>query len=191
MSQENISKSEQERFARRRASRLRTGRTILIWAVIVGVIAGGAYWLVASSRRAEGQKPGVAYPIVGNNHINPGQKGAGYNSNPPTSGPHYPDPAKWGVHDQPLPDEQLLHNLEHGGIWISYQDEKDQQLVSALRDIAKDYAVKVIVTPRPEDDSKIAVAAWGRLLKLETFDRGQILDFIKAFINKGPEDVPY
>src|SRR3989344_5078 len=43
-----------------------------------------------------------------------------YNSNPPTSGPHYEQPSRWGVSQAELPDEQLIHNLEHGGIWISY-----------------------------------------------------------------------
>ena len=67
----------------------------------------------------------------------------------------------------------------------------DQALISQLEEIVNDYGIKTIVTPRPPNDSRIAVAAWGRLLKLEEFDRGQIEDFIGAFINKGPEQTPY
>lgn len=188
---ENLSKSEQERSARLNATRRRRIKLIFIWLAILGLIGGGTYGLINYFQKAKARQPGVAIPIVGEDHIPLGQAGHGYNSNPPTSGSHYPDPAKWGIYEQALSDEQLIHNLEHGGIWISYRDPGDQGLISKLKDIVDDYPLKVILTPRPANDSKIAVAAWGHLLKLENFDRKAIQDFIKAFINKGPEQVPY
>lgn len=39
-------------------------------------------------------------------------------SNPPTSGPHNPVWANWGVYDTPVPVQYLVHNLEHGGVEI-------------------------------------------------------------------------
>ncbi len=188
---ETLSKGEQERLARLRASRMRRVRLVVVWLIIVAVVAAGGYWLVIAARKAETQKPGVAIPDQGQEHIALGQDGPTYNSNPPTSGPHYPETTTWGVHDVQPPDEFLIHNLEHGGIWISYRDPQNQELIGKLKEIVAQYAIKVVLTPRPENDSAIAVAAWGRLLKLEEFDRQQILDFIKAFINKGPEQVPF
>ncbi len=47
---------------------------------------------------------------------------------------------------------------------------------------------KVVVTPRPANDAPIALAAWGRLLKLQVFDEAQIVAFIDAYHGKtGPE----
>lgn len=191
MDEPQLSQSELERQARLRVSRVRKVKTASVWFFILAVVAGGIAWLISYARKSEGEKPGVAIADQGNRHIALGDAHEPYNSNPPTSGPHLENPAKWGIYDEPLPDEQLIHNLEHGGIWISYRDANDTELIGKLKDLADDYTLKVILTPRSQNDSAIAVAAWGRFLKLETFDRKQIESFIKAFINKGPEQVPF
>lgn len=46
---------------------------------------------------------------------------------------------------------------------------------------------KIIVIPRPNLDAKIALTAWGRIDKLESFDEERIVKFIDAFLNRGPE----
>lgn len=176
---------------RLRGSRLRKVRNLVIWLLVVAAIAGGAYWIVVFSKKAETEKPGEAIPETGRNHIPVGTEHEAYNSNPPTSGPHYEQWAPWGIYDEKLPDEQLIHNLEHGGIWISYRDKDNQELIGNLKSIADDYSLKVALTYRPENDAPIAAAAWGRLMKLEAFDEKQIRNFIKAYINRGPEQVPF
>lgn len=116
-----------------------------------------------------------------------GTKIANYNSNPPTSGDHWPEPAEWGIYLSPLPDEQLVHNLEHGGIWISYKG-LDTDAVTTLGTLAKKYPQAVIITPaRPENDNKIAVASWGRLDTFDVLDIERIEKFIKSNINNSPE----
>lgn len=188
---EQLSKSEQERIDRLKEARKRKVKKALVWLLILAVIAGVIFGLVFWSKQLSQNKPGEAVPELGREHIAPDSAHPDYNSNPPTSGSHYAQPANWGVYDQSLPDEQLLHNLEHGGIWISYKDPGNTELVDQLKSIADDYSLKVIMTPRPQNDSAIAVAAWGRLLKLDSFDEQRIRAFIGAFINRGPEQVPY
>ncbi len=189
--EQEFSKNEQERLVRLKASRLRKIRNLTIWIVVIAAIAGGAYFIVDYSKKAESKKPGQEFPIASAEHIPDGQKAKDFNSNPPTSGQHYAEPANWGIYDEQLLDERLVHNLEHGGIWISYKPDLDPTQIAELKNIADDYTLKVIMTPRPENDSPIVVASWGRLLKLDQADDGQIKDFIKAYINKGPEQVPY
>jgi len=186
-----LSKNEIERQDRQRALRGKRVKSISLWLIGVAVTAAAVYGLVLWSKKDSANKPGIVIAELGSDHIPDGQRVGEYNSNPPTSGPHYAQPADWGVYEQPLLDERLVHNLEHGGIWLSYRDADDTALTAQLRDIADDYTLKVIMTPRPENDARIAVAAWGRLLKLESFDREQIEDFIGAFINRGPEQTPY
>ena len=188
---QTLSKAEQERQVRMAGVKKRRFKKFVMWLLVLLGIAAGIYGLIYFVKQAEKSKPGQEIPAMGANHIAVGAEHEPYNSNPPTSGPHYAQPANWGIYDEPLPDEKLVHNLEHGGIWISYRDKDNVELVKQLKDITDDYSVKVILTYRPQNDAPIAVAAWGRLLKLETFDRKQILDFLKAFINKGPEQVPY
>jgi alpha-galactosidase len=98
--------------------------------------------------------------------------------------------APWGSSRAEIPDEVLLHNLEHGGIWISHKNPSDTALVEKLEALASRYRSKVIVTPRSRNESPIAIAAWERLLKLDTYDEDRIVEFINAFRNKGPERVP-
>ncbi len=123
---------------------------------------------------------------LGQKHIKPDDSHDTYNSNPPTSGAHLFDPAPWGVYQTELQDEKLVHNLEHGGIWISYKDV-DAEIKTKLETIGKANPGSVIVTPRAKNDNKIAVAAWTRLMKLDSFDEAKILEFIKANKNKSPE----
>ena len=129
---------------------------------------------------------GESFENLGREHIPAGDPAKEYNSNPPTSGSHLASPAEWGVYQNELPDVQLIHNLEHGGIWISYKDV-DADTKAKLEAIGKANPGSVIVTPRAANDTPIAVAAWTRLEKLTAYDEAKILEFIKANKNKSPE----
>ena len=132
----------------------------------------------------------VEYDIVSRNHITQGTAGSGYNSNPPTSGPHWAGAAKNGIYDSAIPDEQAIHNLEHGHVWIAYRSDLGEEVKNNLKDIASGDDWKVILTPREANDSKIALVAWGRLLKMDEPDLDKIKDFIKTYRNRGPEKTP-
>jgi hypothetical protein len=112
-----------------------------------------------------------------------------YNSNPPTSGWHWPQPAAWGVYKAQEPDERLIHNLEHGGIWISYLPGTDPAVVTKLEDFANRYR-KVVVEPRAANEKPIALAAWTHNENMDSFDEREIVKFIEAYYDKGPEKVP-
>lgn len=133
---------------------------------------------------------GTAYEDQGQQHIPDGASHPAYNSNPPTSGWHYERPAPWGIYETELLDEQLVHNLEHGGIWISHKAFISREDIDALRALGREYSSKVIVTVREENAAQIAVAAWGRFMELESFDRDLIVQFIERYKNQGPEFIP-
>ncbi len=156
-----------------------------VWLVIIAAILYGLVWLTTVNVPKE---MGQEYPNQGQEHIAVGATHVPYNSNPPTSGPHYAQPAGWGVYQQNgLPDEQLIHNLEHGGIWISYSNDVATDTIQKIEDLAKQYPNKLIVTPRSKDDTKIVLASWQHLLKLDAFDEATILNFIKSNKNRSPE----
>ncbi|MBX4191688.1 MAG: DUF3105 domain-containing protein [Candidatus Doudnabacteria bacterium] len=154
------------------------------------VVVGLAFWLFKSSQKQEENLPGQLFDNLGQEHLTQGATDhQPYNSNPPTSGPHWPQPANWGSYAVTQPDEQLVHNLEHGGIWISYRPDKvDQNTINMLNDFAKRYPL-IVVEPREKNDSAISLAAWGRLQNLDQYDESAILRFIEAYHNKGPEKV--
>ena len=43
-----------------------------------------------------------------------------YNSVPPTSGDHWSTPVRCGFYIEPVPDELIVHNMEHSNIVVSY-----------------------------------------------------------------------
>src|SRR3989339_880389 len=155
------------------------------WTIGIAVVIITGYGLTLLVRQGQQPRPGEEVAIQGQEHIAVGASHPEYNSNPPTSGWHYVQPANWGVSQTELPDEQVIHNLEHGGIWISYTGI-DDATKTALEKIAKSNS-KVIVTPRSKNDAAIVLASWGRLQKLQTLDEQAILAFIDANSNKSPE----
>ncbi|MFA4831173.1 MAG: DUF3105 domain-containing protein [Patescibacteria group bacterium] len=161
-------------------------KKIVIWIVIIILTVGLVYWLAKSAQKSEAGRPGEAVSLQGAQHVAVGAEHPKYNSNPPTSGWHYAAPANGGFYENELPDEQVLHNLEHGSIWISYKDI-DEDTKIKLEDIGRRFSQSVIITPREKNDAKIALASWGRLQKLEQFDEEAIINFIKANKNKSPE----
>lgn len=145
------------------------------------------------------------FPIVGRTHLASGTPGSGYNSNPPTSGNHWAAPVKEGVYDKLLADEQLIHNLEHGYVWVSYvpcgEDGKvatisanvkcaSKDVVAELKKIVEADSWKVVLAPRDKNETMIALAAWGRLLKFDDSNYDKMKDFIKTYRNRGPEKTP-
>lgn len=169
---------------------------ILITVVSFVVLAAIFYWAYKddakkSLHRAEENvenldQIGQVYDNQGQDHIAPGEEHPPYNSNPPTSGWHWVQAASWGIYNKPLIDEQAVHNLEHGGIWISYKDI-DEETLSQLKKIAKANAQSVILSPRDENDSKIVLASWLHLEQMDEYDETRILEFISRNKNNSPE----
>ncbi len=157
----------------------------LPWIIFAGLIIGGLYWAVNASNTAEENRVGESVSVMNRDHINVEDPHEAYNSNPPTSGPHA-GPVPWGFSAEEIPDENAIHNLEHGGIWISYKNIDDDS-IATLENIAKRNSASVIVSPREANDSTIAVTSWGRVLKLDAVDEDAINEFIRQNKNKSPK----
>ncbi|MEK7541335.1 MAG: DUF3105 domain-containing protein [Patescibacteria group bacterium] len=192
-----LSKADMKRARGHEAlRRRRAARAILIIGGVAAaaLLAGGSIWW---ARQQSANAPGETYPDQGQEHV-PLDRAFSYNSNPPSSGPHYASPANWGVYDYEARDKLFIHNLEHGGVWISYKPSVDARVVEHLKSIVQEFGgSKLVMAPRLANDSDIAVAAWTRLLKINLVDGditeeqlNQIRAFYRAYKNKGPEFVP-
>lgn len=175
---------------------------IQVWFILgtVIVVAGGAFFLSTAQQGETSQQKGgkvegktvigQEYELQGASHINPGTPHDPYNSDPPTSGPHYPTPTKNGVHDEPIADETLIHNMEHGYVWISYRPDVSDDIKNKLKKFVQDDDWKMVLAPRAQNDAPIALASWGRNLKLSDYDEDQIKKFRDSYRNRGPEKTP-
>jgi hypothetical protein len=82
-----------------------------------------------------------------------------YNSFPPSSGPHYQQPAPWGIYEDPVKQTILVHNLEHGGIVVQYGNV-GEETVKDIQSFYQDDPNGLVVAPYPKLGKKIALTAW-------------------------------
>jgi uncharacterized protein DUF3105 len=119
-----------------------------------------------------------------------------YPSYPPTSGAHWPGPATWGFHTEPVPDERALHNLEHGGVVASYNNipaESRAALQALLNTFPKDKYGEVKLLIRPYDKippGTLVLTAWSWIEELTTYDDARVQNFMRGHLNQCCEDVP-
>lgn len=122
-----------------------------------------------------------------------------WNTSPPTSGPHYSAPAVWGAYTEPLNPAQVVHNLEHGGIFIQYGKDVPQATIGQLKGFYDKHQNGTLLAPLPSLGSKIALGVWttvsasqpdsgtAYLAKCSTFDEKAYAAFFSAYQFKGPE----
>ena len=165
------------RFALTRRQRR---RLVMVAGVVAGLVAlGTGGWMWA---RARGPIPGEFVASLGNDHIPTAETPhVPYNSDPPTSGPHLPYIAPWGVHIRPLAKELQVHNLEDGGVVINYKPQCADQVQAGLRAIADRYPDHVVLAPYPTLDRCIALTAWTRIDKMDELDERRVVRFIEAY----------
>lgn len=179
------------------------GLPILLVIIVGGMIAIFAVGNKPAPAKPDSQLLGTKYPELARTHIAAGTTTpVPYNSNPPSSGPHYSDancPAKWGVIDASTvqPDECYVHNLEHGGIWISYKPDLDANDIQKLKDLFSQLPlstqfneIKAILVPRAANPHSVEVVAWNYVLDLDSVDGAKIRQFYLDHVDKGPEQIP-
>lgn len=175
----------------------------LLWMVTLGVIAviGIAAVVVLLLSGGGSSRAAYPYPVQtfadqGRDHMPPGQVYDGYNSNPPTSGPHTSVPAPWGVSPTELPKEVPIHNMEHGGVVIWYNcaggpapldatacaNMRDQ--LAAITTAAVGNKKEVLMTPFSKMPHRIALTAWQNLDAFDDFDQARVQAFIASFERK-------
>lgn len=185
MARESRRQRKQEAKARRAKHRLRQERRrrftrLVLLSLLVLLLGYVAYWTYG---RITEPITWREIPSLGNAHIStPATPHVPYNSDPPTSGPHTPYVAKWGIHSQPVPKELQVHNLEDGGVVIQYNcPDGCPDLVDKLTTIARRYKL-VVLAPYPGMEKRIALTAWRRIDVFDRFDERRILRFIDTHI---------
>jgi hypothetical protein len=125
----------------------------------------------------------------------PGDTVKSWNTDPPTSGAHYAIAAVFGIYDEPLEIARVVHNLEHGGIFILYGDDVPEATVDQLRSFYGEHQTGTVMAPLPKLGKQFAIGAWvsdgesgnGYLAKCEKLDENAVSTFFHAFQFQGPE----
>lgn len=114
-----------------------------------------------------------------------------YDRFPPVGGPH---DAEWAacngvVYTSPVRNENMVHTLEHGAIWIAYNPDTlaagDLDVLTKLVE-GKGY---MVLSPYPGMTSPISLQAWGHQLMLNSAGDERVRQFITA-LQRNPTNTP-
>lgn len=124
----------------------------------------------------------ITYSKLSRDH----QKGAlTYAQIPPVGGVHSAAWQNCGIYSQPIPNEQGVHSLEHGAVWITYQPKLSEQSVEQLRSLVRgqDHA---LLSPYPGLPSPVVISAWGVQLKVNNASDSRLPQFLSKY-EQGPQ----
>jgi Protein of unknown function (DUF3105) len=131
--------------------------------------------------------PGTVIPICTQEQIDSGSISDPlcYTSNPPTSGPHSSTPQGFTNLVNPAPKENILHSMEHGGVYVWY-NTTDQAAIDLIKSVVQEnddrrrFVGSTIYTEM--EPETIAITSWTRLDKFPVSEltRERLQEFIDA-----------
>ncbi|WP_392891911.1 DUF3105 domain-containing protein [Streptomyces sp. LN699] len=183
----------------RRADKARDRRNKIIaitasTAVVAALVGFGSWVLLGQKQKEKDAVADRKAPVsgeqtwdakkLGRNHVETAVK---YEMNPPVGGDHHP---RWtncdgDVYANPLPQVNAVHSLEHGAVWVTYNEKAAKADVDTL-------AAKVgktpytMMSPVKEQAGAIMLSAWGKQLTVEKADDPRVAQFFTKYV-QGPQ----
>lgn len=104
-----------------------------------------------------------------------------YPETPPVGGPHSPAWLRCDVYTTPVPNENAVHSMEHGAVWITYQEglpASDVATLDKLDQLNPDY---VLISPYPGLPAPVVASSWGLQLSVSSASDPRLAEFVKAY----------
>jgi len=166
--------------------RLVIARNVLI-ATMLLTVAGCGLWQESFVPTETDQDPARRIPGIqifddtNTTHV-PRTERVSYDRIPPTGGPH---DVVWAectgtVYDIAVRNENMVHSLEHGAVWITYHPEQvsGEALQALVRRVqGQPYTM---LSPYPDLPVPISLQAWGHQLRVDDADDKRIDQFLQA-----------
>jgi hypothetical protein len=144
------------------------------------------------------------YPLAYSSHV-PDCSPVEFDTNPPSSGHHYPDFPLYEVYDYAIPRGFWVHPMEHGGVVFTYSCtncaaeveqakrviaalDVDAHCANALPPCSDTPTNQMLMTPDPGLSTRWAASAWGVTLTADCFEPAVFQNFAMSFRNyQSPE----
>jgi hypothetical protein len=108
-----------------------------------------------------------------------------YPQSPPVGGNHAPVWQNCGVYDTPIANENAVHSLEHGAVWLAYRPDLAADQVAVLRALALNQS-HILVSPYPGLKEAVVATAWGKQLRLDSVTDPRLAVFVATY-QEGPQ----
>ena len=102
-----------------------------------------------------------------------------YEQTPPAGGEHAAQWLNCGVYEQAVPNENAVHALEHGAIWVTYDPSISAAELDTLK--AELPSTYVVLSPFEGIPAPIVLSAWNAQLQVDSADDPRIAEFFTEF----------
>ena len=109
----------------------------------------------------------------------------GYPQSPPVGGSHDPRWQNCGVYDTPVKNENAVHSMEHGAVWLTYRPDLPAEQVATVRAFARNHT-HVLVSPYEGLEEAVVANAWGKQLRLDSVTDARLAAFVVEY-EQGPQ----
>jgi hypothetical protein len=167
--------ARRKREVRRRAL-IATGAAVVVIAVVVTLL------LVNRKPATVGFDKVTSFSGLSRNHT---QSAVHYPQTPPVGGDHNPVWQNCGYYAQPIHNENAVHSMEHGTVWITYQPNLPKAQVDQLAAIARSQTF-VIVSPYTGLPAPVVASAWGKQEWLHSASDPKLAQFVSTY-RQGPQ----
>ncbi len=133
---------------------------------------------------------GQQFPDLGHAHLRPGQPHPAYNSDPPTSGAHIPEPVL--LDGNVLNNDQLLEALEVGDVVLMYGTDKPP---AGLTELARSQAGpfspslaaagQAVVLAKRARTSGVLALAWTHMVHVANGTDPALAEFTQQWLGRG------
>ena len=149
---------------------------VLIVMGSVGLV--GILWIPELSFARKPTLAGVqSFEVTERTHV---QTPVAYPQTPPVGGNHAPIWQNCGFYDMPIANENAVHSLEHGAVWITYRADLPHNEIEALHQLARRQPY-ILVSPLPAGPAPVVASAWGHQLQLDSIRDPRLSQFIRTF----------
>jgi hypothetical protein len=174
----------QRQLAKRRRSRLvwwivgSVAALLVVAAIVASIVFAPA--APPTYDRGDSDGSGIEGLETFENTANHVDTAVDYEQTPPAGGDHNAVWLNCGVYTEPVPNENAVHSLEHGAVWVTYDPAQvsDDDIAALEAQLPSTYTV---LSPYEGMDTPIAVSAWNAQLKVDAADDERIEEFVRAY----------
>jgi hypothetical protein len=156
--------------------------------IVAGVVVAAVAFAASTTTTGSGSLPAGTQVFTEGDHSH--VSGAvTYDHVPPVGGPHNPVQLNCGIYTVPVPNENAVHSMEHGAVWITFEATLPLDQVSALQQLVESHYVGteryLILSPYAGIPAPIVASAWGYQLSVGQASDPRLIQFIARFAGGG------
>ncbi|GAB4263491.1 MAG: hypothetical protein Kow0080_01890 [Candidatus Promineifilaceae bacterium] len=165
---------------RKAAKNTQSSGTKMYWVIGGGILAAVAIigLLYSSLREPAGIEGIQKFVSPARDHDNTLVYEGG--DKPQPGGSHHDIWQNCGVYTSPINEANALHSLEHGAVWITYNDSLPQDEVQILEQLGRENSY-VLVSPYPTQTSPVVLTAWATQLETDSAKDSRVAEFVDRY----------